>query len=133
MSRSTRQRAVELDDRAPPTRRRRDVRRPAVAAEADVDDVGRREEQRVRAAAVPVGHERDERRRPPSSARRPTAPAARRDTSGRSIGRTSIAVAPRGERLVAGLAQPVVQARLRWRIGRAPARERERADLVVRA
>ena len=55
------QRAVELDDGAPAAARGLDVGRVAVAAEAEVDHVGRGEQERVRPAAVPVGDDRDER------------------------------------------------------------------------
>ena len=89
----------------------RDVRVPAVAAEAEVDDVGRAQEQRVRAAAVAVGDDHDERRRRRRS--RPSSDGGdrlRRDhAGGRSAGRAT-RLGARRDGLVAGLAEPGVEA-----------------------
>ena len=118
--------------RAPAARAAGVVGDRAVAAEADVDRVGRRDEQGVRPAAVAVRDDRDER---PAAARRAW-PRPRRSppavTSGRSIGRIRIALGAAGERLAAGGVEPVVEAAVALEDRPRAELGREGADRVVR-
>ncbi len=117
--------------RAPAAAAGLDVGILAVAAEAEVDDVGRAQHERIRAATVAVGDDGDERSRHVPChrhQRRQHGGVDRRDVDGQDEDR----LGARRDRLVARLAEPVVQppAALPHRPGTGT--EREVPDLVVR-
>ena len=125
-----RERAVDLDVRRADCLGRGSMGAPAARPEREVDDVGRPERERVRAAAVPVGDEDDDalgRSAGPSAAAATGSVSGARMaaiasdvTNGRSIGSTRTASAPPATTSSRASASPALRPRERWRSVRAP-------------
>ena len=117
-----RERAVDLDVGRAGGLGGGSVGAPAARPEREVDDVGRPERERVRAAAVPVGDEDDDVVGPSA----PVVSGPRMDaiasgvTNGRSIGSTRIASAPPAMTSARASSRPALRPRERWRRVRAP-------------